>query len=132
MTRCPPLEVKDEGRHLCEAQLAVRLFDIDVASEGLPAARLIKFEIVRFAKQKRELCGIVIAHGLHGGVERDARIAVASAISPGRDPADAADVNASAVPADGAKENADMAGKATVGRLDHHAQIGIGPFDMAP
>src|SRR6516165_3998563 len=132
LARRPPPEIKDKGRHYCEAQLAVWLLDIDVAAKGLPAARLIKFEIVRFAKQKRELRGIVIAHGLNSGVERDAGIAAASAISPGRNPADATDVNASAIPAYAAKENPDMAGKATVGRLDHHAQIGIGPFDMAP
>src|SRR3974390_2408158 len=132
LARRPSLEVKDKRRHYCEAQLAVRLLDIDVAAEGLPAARLIKFEIVRFAKQERELRGIVIAHGLHGGVERDAGIAATSVIGPGRNPADASDVNASAIPAYPAKENTDMACKTAVGRLDHHAQIGIGPFDVAP
>ena len=64
MLRRASLEIEDKGRHRLEADFSVRLLGVDLAGEGLPAARLIKSEIVRLAKEKRELHGIVIAEGL--------------------------------------------------------------------
>jgi len=48
--RCAALEIENEGRHDLEADSSARLLGIDVAVEGLPAARPVEFEIVRLAE----------------------------------------------------------------------------------
>src|SRR6202022_2207983 len=56
----------------------------------------------------------------------------APAIRAGRNTADAADVEFAPVPADGPEVNSDMTGKTARGRVNQHAQVGVGPFDLAP
>src|SRR5205807_1075787 len=92
----------------------------------------VEGKIVRLAEQYRETHRVVGAHGLHGRVEREARIAAAAAILTGHDAADAADMDVMAVPVDGTEVDAGVAGKPALGRVDQHAQIGMRPDDMAP
>src|SRR5262249_55227986 len=108
------------------------LLAIDLAGEGMPAARLVKCEIVLLAEQQGEAHRLVGAHGCDGRPEREAGIAPAAAVLAGHDAADAADMDPVPVPADRAEIDADMAGKPVVGRIDQHAQIRMRPFDMAP
>src|ERR1700694_2203413 len=130
-------EIEYKGRHRLKTKPPPRLLGVDFAVEAMPAARLIKCKIVRLAEQQRELHRLVIAHGLDRRVECDAGVAAATAVRPGRNAADSADVQFAPVPGDGAKENADVTGETpwkTVagGRVDEHAQVGIGPLDVTP
>src|SRR5579863_6226132 len=132
LPRCAPFEIEDERRHYLEADFSALLFRIDVAGKRVPAARRIEFEIVRLAEQKRKLRRVVIAQGLGGCVERDTGIALAAAIGAGRNAANAADVNLASVPGHGPEIDADVTGKAAFGRLDQHAQVRMGPFNLSP
>src|SRR5207245_7549334 len=76
--------------------------------------------------------GLVGAHGMHRGVDRHGRVAAAAAVLARADAADAADMRFLSVPGYGAEVDADMADQTILGRLDQNAQIGMGPFDVAP
>src|SRR5260370_26427135 len=98
----------------------------------MPAARLIKCEIVRFADQQRELDGFMIAHGLDRRVECDAGIAAAATVGAGRDAADATDMKLAPVPGPATEADPDMTAQPALARADQLAQVGTGPFDVAP
>ena len=85
-------EIEDVRRDGLEANFSARAARRRSRRRTVPAARLIEGEIMRFAEQKRELNGFVVAHGLDGRIERDAGIAAAATIGAGRDAADAADI----------------------------------------
>jgi hypothetical protein len=98
----------------------------------MPAAGLIEGKIVRLAEQERKPDVFAIAHGLDRRVERDAGIAAAATVRPGRDTADAPDVKFASVPGHVPEVNAGVTGKAIRGCFDHHAQIRMGPPDVTP
>src|SRR5579863_1172503 len=131
-SRRAPLQIQHHRRHDLKADTPLRLFGIDRSGKCMPAPRLIELEIVRLAEQQRELRGVVIAHGVDGGLKRDAGIATTPALRPSGDLANAANVNLLAVPGRGSEENTGMTGKLALGRVDQHAQIRICPLDMAP
>jgi hypothetical protein len=87
---------------------------------------------VRLAEQQRELDRVVVAYGLDRRVQRDAGVTVAPAVFAGHDAADAADVNLASVKGDGPEVNPDVTGETAGRRLDQHAQVGVGPFDVSP
>src|SRR6266702_7492171 len=94
----------------------------------MPATRGIERKVVGLAEQYREAHRFIGPHGLDRGIEREAGIAAAAAVLAGHDAADAADVNLAPIPRRGPEVNADMAGQPARGRLDQHAEIGVGPI----
>src|SRR4029450_12380453 len=59
-------------------------------------------------------------------------VAAAAPVLARADAADAAGMDLLPVPGDGPEIDADMADEAVLGRLNQHAKIGIGPFDVSP
>jgi hypothetical protein len=78
----------------------------------------------------------MVTKGLDRRAEGKPGVAAGPAIFAGRNPADAADIDLASVPHDGAEVDADMAGQSGLDRflrrVNQHAQVGMGPFDMAP
>ena len=129
-------EVEHERRHGVEADAPLRLLGIDLAREGMPAARLVECEIVaarRTAARTGPPRGRAWsaprrrARGWHSRGRGNPRGSQTPPMPPTFDLAP--------VPGDGAEVDADMADKSAAGfprRLDQHAQIGMGPFDVTP
>src|ERR1700722_17488772 len=100
LTRGAP-EIEYKRRHCFEANFAAGLLGVDFAGEGMPAARLIKCEIVRFAEQQRERDGFVCAHVVVPPTGRAAALPGAATVGGGQTPADAADLKLASIPGDG-------------------------------